>query len=100
MLSAIPFKWIVRGRVKPDEGLTLEPKKLTWGHRFRRHLLHVILDHPNMKMYLFMWTGTAMFNAWLRGMGSKVGKQAWIGEGLQLFEHDLVEIGDSVSLCR
>lgn len=100
VLLIIPYKWLVRGRIKPDPALTLNPDRKSWGDRFRSHLLQVMLDHPGLKMYLDMWTGTAMFNAWLRAMGSKVGKQAWIGEGLQLFEHDLVEIGDGVSVCR
>lgn len=100
VLLCIPYKWLVRGRIKPDPALTLNPDRKSWGDRFRSHLLQVMLDHPGLKMYLYMWTGTAVFNAWLRAMGSKVGKQAWIGEGLQLFEHDLVEIGDGVSVCR
>lgn len=100
MLLVIPYKWLVRGRVQPDASLSLTPGPKSWGERFRSHLMQVMLDHPALKVYLYMWTGTAIFNAWLRAMGTKVGKQAWIGEGLQLFEHDLVEIGDSVSLCR
>ena len=100
MLVAIPAKWLVRGRIKPDPALNPNPVPKTWADRFRSHVLQILLDHPAMKMYLYMWTGTAMFNSWLRAMGTKVGKQAWIGEGLQLFEHDLVEIGDCVSVCR
>lgn len=26
------------------------------------------------------FVGTALFNAWLRALGTKVGRQAWIGE--------------------
>jgi hypothetical protein len=73
VLLLIPYKWLVRGRIKPDAALTLNPGPKPWGERFRSHLLQVMLDHPGLKMYLYMWTGTAVFNAWLRAMGTKVG---------------------------
>lgn len=100
MVLVIPYKWLVVGKIKPTANLTLNPAPKSWGERFRSHLMQLLIDHSSLKLVLYMWTGTAMFNAWLRGMGAKVGRQAWIGEGLQLYEHDLVEIGDCVSVCR
>lgn len=36
-------------------------------------------------MCVSLITGTALFNSWLRALGAKVGKQAWIGEVSELW---------------
>jgi hypothetical protein len=74
----IPFKWPLRSYSTAAEASTPAPR--TWWQRFRQHLQQCILDHPTVRTAAFLWTGTALFNAWLRALGAKVGRQAWIGE--------------------
>jgi hypothetical protein len=78
IVMVVPFKWLLRTHVQPL-GTTPAAPKSSW-QRFRHHLQQCLLDHPTVKTAAFLWTGTAIFNAWLRALGTKVGKQAWIGE--------------------
>lgn len=75
VLLVIPFKWLLMGKVKPSTANPATPK--TYGQRFRHHLFQCILEHPAVRSAAFLWTGTALFNEWLRALGAKVGKQAW-----------------------
>lgn len=77
-MLVIPFKWLLRSNETPAQ--TSTPSSWTWWQRFRRHLQQCILDHPTVRTAAFLWTGTALFNTWLRALGAKVGRQAWIGE--------------------
>lgn len=77
-MLVIPFKWLLRSYRTPAQ--TSTPSSRTWWQRFRLHLQQCILDHPTVRTAAFLWTGTALFNAWLRALGAKVGRQAWIGE--------------------
>jgi hypothetical protein len=78
IVMVVPFKWLLRTHVQPLGTTPTAPK--SWSQRFRHHLQQCLLEHPTVKTAAYLWTGTAIFNAWLRALGTKVGKQAWIGE--------------------
>jgi hypothetical protein len=95
VFAIIPIKWALVGRLTPDKVRDASPSM-----RLRLHFLECCLNHPYVRMGAFLWSGTAVYNAWLRGLGMKVGKQAWIGEDLHFGIPDMVEIGDCVSITR
>jgi acetyltransferase-like isoleucine patch superfamily enzyme len=91
----IPLKWTLVGRLTPAKLQDPSPSM-----RLRLHFLECCLNHPYVRMGAFLWSGTEVYNAWLRGLGMKVGRQAWIGEDLHGSAPDMVEIGDHVSITR
>jgi hypothetical protein len=76
LLYVVLLKWMLLGRVRPS--VTLDAKRPqprgAW-YTYRMHLLRTILEHPSVRGAAFLWTGTAFFNAWLRGLGAKVGTE-------------------------
>lgn len=45
------------------------------------------------------WTGTELFNAFMRCLGARVGRQCWLGERMSCHEPDMLSMGDYVSVC-
>jgi hypothetical protein len=87
------YKWAVLGRITPAKAARSD---LSW--RFRSHLwLGLLHSHVTVAYYAFVCS--ALMNAWLRLLGMTVGRQAWVSEGLDAREPDLLEIGDHVSIC-
>lgn len=93
MWFLIPIKWVLIGRFTPEKSMR---KDLFW--RFRYHLWKAILEQPYSKV-AFTWTSTEVFNLWMRALGARVGRQAWLSEKLRCSEFDLITIGDYVSIC-
>jgi acetyltransferase-like isoleucine patch superfamily enzyme len=91
----IPLKWALVGRLTPAK--LQDPSPFM---RLRLHFMECCLNHPYVRMGAFLWSGTEVYNVWLRGLGMKVGRQAWIGEDLHFSAPDMVEIGDHVSITR
>ncbi len=92
----VPVKWALVGR--------LSPAKLKGGghsrlFRLRLHLWRSLLELPYIKT-TWMWTATEVFNTWLRALGAKVGRQAWLSEKLRLSEHDLFEVSGPMFVTR
>ncbi len=84
---AITGKWLVAGRLKAG-------RYSLWGLIYFRWWLsdRLIEGAP-----LYMLGGSPLYVWWLRALGAKVGKEVNIGS-LTLRAHDLVSIGDGVSI--
>jgi hypothetical protein len=91
----IPTKWILVGKLTPQK---LQQTNPWWLFRF--HLHETLMQHPALGMSAYYWSSTVVFVQWLRGLGMKVGHQAWLGEFLDVPVPDLVVIGDYVSIMR
>ena len=87
-LFAIGFKWAVIGRVKPG-------KYKLWGAYYFRFW---IVDKVINICPIIYFTGTNLMNIFLRLVGAKVGKNAYINtSAISVF--DLLTIGENVSVC-
>lgn len=49
---------------------------------------------------IHIWTSTEIYNAWMRALGAKIGKQAWLAEFFRCSEFEMYEVGDAASVCR
>ena len=86
-LVAIVSKWLIIGRIKAG-------RYPLWGFTYFRWWLsdRLIEGAP-----IYMLGGSSLYVWWLRALGAKVGKDVNIGS-LTLRAHDLVSIGDGVSI--
>ena len=91
----IPTKWLLVGKPTQEK---LQQTGPWWTFRF--HLYETLLQHPSLSMSAYYWSSTVVFSGWLKGLGAKVGHQAWLGEFLDIPVPDLVFIGDYVSIMR
>lgn len=95
----IPLKKLLLGKLSVEQ--CRAAADAPWHWRVRKHLLvDALPSHPVISMGAYLWSGTEVYNIWLRGMGMTVGRQAWIGENFQVDYPDLVNIRDRVSICR
>ena len=86
-LVAIAGKWLIAGRLKAG-------RYPLWGFTyFRWWLADRLIDGAP----IYMLGGSPLYIWWLRALGAKVGNEVNIGS-LTLRAHDLVEIGDGVSI--
>lgn len=65
----VPIKWLLLGKVTPAKA---KQQSIWW--QFRMHLYSCLVDHPLVRLGAFLWSGTEMYNMWLRGLGMKVGR--------------------------
>jgi len=87
-LFAIGFKWAVLGKVKPG-------KYKLWGsYYFRFWIVDKVINIAPITYF----TGTSLMNVFLRALGAKIGKNAYINtSAISIF--DLLRIGHNVSIC-
>jgi len=85
---AVMFKWLVLGKVKPG-------KYKLWGSYYFRFWLTDQIIHICPVTY---FTGTPLMNFFLRMLGAKIGKDAYINTSA-VSVYDLMHIGNNVSVC-
>jgi len=87
-LFAAGFKWVIIGRIKPG-------KYKLWGSYYFRFW---IVDKVINICPVIYFTGTNLMNIFLRMLGAKIGKNAYINtSAISVF--DLLTVGENVSIC-
>lgn len=69
-----------------------------WTH-LRLHLWRCLIKGP-FSAIAYLYTSTEVFNAWLRALGSKIGRQCWLSEMFHCAEFEMYEVEDTASVCR
>ncbi|HXF01762.1 MAG TPA: Pls/PosA family non-ribosomal peptide synthetase, partial [Arthrobacter sp.] len=92
-LTALTAKWALIGRFQAAE------HPLWSSFVWRNELADVFSESLAVAGVIRMSLGTPMFNAWLRLMGTKVGRRVWC-ESWWLPEFDLISLGDGVTVNR
>jgi hypothetical protein len=69
-----------------------------WTH-LRLHLWRCLIKGP-FSAISYLYTSTEVFNAWLRALGSKIGRQCWLSEMFHCAEFEMYEVEDTASVCR
>jgi non-ribosomal peptide synthetase-like protein len=96
-LAAVLFttavKWVLKGRYRPGERPLWSP--FVW----TAELVATLQEHLADLMLLDALRGTPFLSPFLRLLGAKVGRRAYI-ETTDMTEYDLVTIGDDVALNR
>ncbi|MCG2621708.1 amino acid adenylation domain-containing protein [Arthrobacter sp. I2-34] len=92
-LMALAAKWALVGRFKPSE------HQLWTSFVWRNELADVFSESLAVAGLIRMSLGTPLLNAWLRLMGTKVGRGVWC-ETWWLPEFDLIHLADGVSVNR
>lgn len=67
--------------------------------RIRIHMWRTLLRGPFTSL-THMWTSTEVYNAWMRALGAKIGRQCWLSEFFRCSEFEMYEVGDTASVCR
>jgi hypothetical protein len=65
----------------------------------RLHLWRCLIKGP-FSAIAYLYTSTEVFNAWLRALGSKIGRQCWLSEMFHCAEFEMYEVEDTASVCR
>ena len=91
-LSVLPKRLLV-GRVQPGE------HPLWSSFVWRNELADQFVELVTAPWFVRWATGTPLLPVWLRLMGARIGKGAWI-ESYWLPEPDLVEVGDGATISR
>jgi hypothetical protein len=66
---------------------------------WRRHVFKCLIAGP-FQSIIWQFTSTEVYNAWLRALGSKIGRQCWLSEMFKCSEFELYEVQDTASVCR
>ncbi len=86
-------KWLLVGRHRPVE------HPLWSGFVWRNELADVFVEMLAVPWFVQLQLGTPVFVVWLRSLGAHVGRGVWC-QTYWLPEHDLVHLGDGVSVNR
>ncbi|MGH3859528.1 Pls/PosA family non-ribosomal peptide synthetase [Actinokineospora sp.] len=90
---AVAAKWILVGRFTAIE------RPLWSGFVWRDELADTFVEMLAVPWFATSAQGTPLLTLWLRGLGAKVGRGAWV-ETYWLPEYDLVRIGDGATVNR
>ncbi|KAF6251173.1 hypothetical protein COO60DRAFT_1677209 [Scenedesmus sp. NREL 46B-D3] len=93
MWVLVPLKWLLVPKMS-DEKMKNGGPWLAW----RRHFYKCLLAGP-FQTIVWQYTSTEVFNAWLRALGSKIGRQCWLSEMFKCTEFELYEVEDTASVC-
>jgi hypothetical protein len=66
---------------------------------WRRHVFKCLIAGPFLSI-IWQFTSTEVYNAWLRALGSNIGRQCWLSEMFRCSEFELFEVEDTASMCR
>jgi hypothetical protein len=69
------------------------------GWRGADHLFKCLIAGP-FQSIIWQFTSTEVYNAWLRALGAKIGRQCWLSEMFRCSEFELFEVEDTASMCR
>ena len=86
-------KWALVGRIKAED------QPLWSGFVWRNELADNFIELIAAPWFAEPWLGTAPLNAWLRSLGSKIGRGVWC-ETYWLPEADLIVLGDGATVNR
>ncbi|MCX5089173.1 amino acid adenylation domain-containing protein [Streptomyces sp. NBC_00365] len=92
-LTSIVAKWLLVGRHRAGE------HPLWSGFVWRNELADTFVEVVAVPWLAGSVPGTPLMTAWLRGLGARIGKGAWI-ESYWLPETDLVTLGDATTVNR
>jgi non-ribosomal peptide synthetase-like protein len=92
-LTASAIKWLLVGRTRPTE----HPLWSSWV--WRNELADVAIEELAVPWLAGAALGTPLINAWLRTLGARIGRGAWI-ETWWLPEPDLISIGEGATVNR
>ncbi|WIA16041.1 hypothetical protein OEZ85_012770 [Tetradesmus obliquus] len=93
MWSMIPLKWLVVPHTT-EEKMKNGGLWLAW----RRHLFKCLIAGP-FQSIIWQFTSTEVYNAWLRALGAKIGRQCWLSEMFRCSEFELFQVEDTASMC-
>jgi non-ribosomal peptide synthetase-like protein len=92
-LVASAAKWLLVGRFRPTD------RALWTSFVWRNELADTFVEVLAAPWLFRFATGTPMLNLWLRTLGAKIGRGAWL-ETLWLPEYDLVRLGPGATVNR
>ncbi|MEU9213773.1 Pls/PosA family non-ribosomal peptide synthetase [Streptomyces sp. NPDC048415] len=92
-LVSIVAKWLLVGRHRGGE------HPLWSGFVWRNELADTFVEVVAVPWLAGSVPGTPLMTAWLRGLGARIGRGAWV-ESYWLPETDLVTLGDAVTVNR
>jgi non-ribosomal peptide synthetase-like protein len=90
---ATAAKWTLVGRIKAED------QPLWSSFVWRNELADNFIELIAAPWFAEPWLGTAPLNAWLRSLGSKIGRGVWC-ETYWLPEADLIVLGDGATVNR
>jgi non-ribosomal peptide synthetase-like protein len=93
VLCTIAVKWLVIGRYRPGE------KPLWSFFVWRDEIVNSCQEQLAGQWLINKALGTPLMSAYVRAMGGRVGRDAWI-DTLAITEFDVVKIGDGVAVNR
>jgi non-ribosomal peptide synthetase-like protein len=92
-LTATLAKWLLAGRFRAAD------RALWTSFVWRNELADTFVEVLAAPWLVRFAAGTPLLNAWLRTLGAKIGRGAWV-ETYWLPEYDLVRLGDGATVNR